>query len=149
MLDAAEDPSTITDAVDQLASIIETLIRDSFGDINYGRAIAGMDVMRKEMIELEEPALYDGFVRRLKTKILTGELGGDRREMWDEIRKNKLGLVEKKLSERSKIEDEEAREVSFLALFPSPLPVCPALAFRTLTSPFRAVLVFEMTFRTP
>lgn len=64
------------------------------------------------MIELEEPALYDGFVRRLKTKILKGELGGDRREMWDEIRKNRLGLVERKDSERSRIEDDEAREVS-------------------------------------
>lgn len=68
--------------------------------------------MRDEMIEIEEPAVYDGFVRELKRKLLAGELGGDRREMWEEIRKNRLGLVEKGHSESSEVGEEEAKEVS-------------------------------------
>lgn len=68
--------------------------------------------MRDEMIEIEEPAVYNGFIRGLKSKLLAGELGGDRREMWQEIRKNNLGLVEKRHSEGSEVGEEEAKEVS-------------------------------------
>lgn len=114
MLDKAEDASSIRDAVGQLATIIEGQIRDSFSDINYGRATEEITVMRDEMIELEEPAVYDEFVRALKRKLLAGELGGDRREMWEEIRKNHLGLVEKRHLESSKVGEEEAKEVSLL-----------------------------------
>lgn len=70
--------------------------------------------MREEMIEIEEPAVYNGFIRELKRKLLAGELGGDRREMWNEIRKNRLGLVEKRHSESSEVGEEEAKKVSFL-----------------------------------
>lgn len=68
--------------------------------------------MRDEMIEIEEPAVYNDFMRDLKRELLAGELGGDRRDMWEEIRKNRLGLVEKGQSESSEVEKEEAKEVS-------------------------------------
>lgn len=66
--------------------------------------------MREELIEMEEPEVYNEFVRELKRQLLAEELGGDRREMWAEVRKNRLGLVEKKSSERSKVGEEEAKE---------------------------------------
>ena len=69
--------------------------------------------MREELIEMEEPEAYNEFVRELKGQLLGEKLGGDRREMWGEIRRNKLGLIEKKSSERSRVEEEEAR--AFLA----------------------------------
>ena len=119
-LDQAEDASSIREAVAQLAGIIHGQIRDSFSDINYGRAIEEISVMRDEMIEIEEPAVYDGFVKELKRKLLAGELGGDRREMWEEIRKHHLGLVEKRHLESSKVGEEEAKEVNFPPLFTSP-----------------------------
>lgn len=75
--------------------------------------------MRDEMIEIEEPAVYNDFMRDLKRELLAGELGGDRRDMWEEIRKNRLGLVEKGQSESSEVEKEEAKEVSHP---PSSLP---------------------------
>lgn len=109
-LDKAEDASSIHDAVSQLATIIESQIRDSFSDINYGRATEELSVMRDEMIEIEEPAVYNDFVRDLKRKLLAGELGGDRRDMWEEVRKNRLGLVEKGQSESSEVGEEEAKE---------------------------------------
>lgn len=112
MLDAVEDISGIRDAVTQLGSIIETQIKDSFGDINYGRAIEELDVMRSEMIEIEEPAIYNDFVRTLKTKLLKGELSGDRRDMWYELKKAELGLIDSKQSESSTVTKEEAKQVS-------------------------------------
>ena len=66
--------------------------------------------MREELIEMEEPGLYDEFVRGLKGEVLGEVLGGDRREMWAEVRRNRLGLVEGKESERSKVGEEEARK---------------------------------------
>lgn len=115
MLDVVEDISGIRDAVTQLGSIIETQINDSLGDINYGRAIEELDVMRSEMIELEEPAIYNDFVRTLKTKLLKGELSGDRRDMWYELKKAELGLIDSKQSESSTVTKEKAKQVSFLS----------------------------------
>jgi ATP-dependent DNA helicase 2 subunit 2 len=42
--------------------------------------------MREEMKELEEPAPFNDFFRERKKKVLGGELGGDRKEMWYSIR---------------------------------------------------------------
>lgn len=124
MLDDVEDISGIRDAVTQLGSIVETQIKDSFGDINYGRAIEELGVMRSEMIEMEEPALYNDFVRNLKTKLLKGELSGDRRDMWYELKKAELGLIDSKQSESSTVTKEEAKQVSFVlvrfCMSPSP-----------------------------
>lgn len=113
MLDVVEDISGIRDAVAQLGSIIETQIKDSFGDINYGRAIEELDVMRSEMIEIEEPAIYNDYVRTLKTKLLKGELSGDRRDMWYELKKAELCLIDSKQSESSNVTKEDAKHVSF------------------------------------
>ena len=108
-LDTAESVDGIRDAVKQLSTIIETQIKDSFGDIAYGKAAEELTVMRDEMIEMEEPEAYNDFIRALKRKLLGEELGGDRREMWYEIRKNKLGLIEKKSSAESSVDDDEAK----------------------------------------
>lgn len=108
-LDAAESVDALRDAVKQLSSIIETQIKDSFGDIAYGKAVEELSTMRSEMIDMEEPEAYNEFVRALKRKLLGEELGGDRREMWVEIRKNKLGLIEKKTSDKSGVDEDEAK----------------------------------------
>lgn len=88
--------------------------------------------MRDEMIEIEEPAVYNDFVRDLKRKLLAGELGGDRRDMWEEVRKNRLGLVEKGQSESSEVGEEEAKEVSPR---PSFLPRSHVLLVKARTNP--------------
>lgn len=78
----------------------------------YGRAVEEISVMRSETTELEEPSVYNDFMRALKRKLLGEELGGDRREMWGLIRKHGLGLIETKISERSEVGEDEARKVS-------------------------------------
>lgn len=108
-LDAAKSVDELRDAVKQLSTVIETQIRDSFGDIAYGKAVEELSTMRSEMIDMEEPEAYNEFVRTLKRKLLGEELGGDRREMWVEIRKNKLGLIEKKISDKSGVDEDEAK----------------------------------------
>jgi ATP-dependent DNA helicase 2 subunit 2 len=110
MLARAEDIENVKDAVDQMASIIEKQIKDSFGDNNYARAVEGLGVMRSELTELEEPVLYNQVLRSLKKKIMAEELDGDRREMWWCIRRNRMGLIDKRISNVSDVTEEEAKE---------------------------------------
>ena len=110
MMANAEDITTIQDAAKQLGDIIESQVRSSFGAIKYGQAIEELTVMREELIEMEEPGLYNDFIRRFKKKLLKEELGGDRRELWFMVRRDKLGLVEKKVAPQSDIMEEEATD---------------------------------------
>jgi ATP-dependent DNA helicase 2 subunit 2 len=112
MLETAEDLSSIQEAAKQMATIIRSLITHSLGDSGYGRAIANIATMREELINMEEPDLYNDFVADLKRRLLAGELGGDRRDMMWEIRKAKLGLIDKKASEISEVTEDQATEVS-------------------------------------
>ncbi|MCJ1369411.1 ATP-dependent DNA helicase II subunit 2 [Loxospora ochrophaea] len=110
MLDTTEEFGAIQDAAKQLSTIIETHIKESFGDSGYGQAVEELSVLREEMTELEEPKIYNDFITDLKKKLLADQLGGDRREMWWEIRKNKLGLIEKRISPQSEVTEEEAKQ---------------------------------------
>lgn len=110
-LSNTDDVGVIKDAVKQLSTIIEDQIRNSLGDINYDRAIEGIGTMRDELIAFEEPDLYNEFIRRLKQKLLSDELNGDRREVWWLVRRHKLGLIDKEASEVSGVTVQESREV--------------------------------------
>ncbi len=106
----AEDIADIRDAVKQMAAIIENQIKDSFGDSNYDRVVEELGVMRSELTELEEPVLYNDVLRGLKKKIMAEELDGDRREMWWSIRRNRLSLIDKRMSAVSDVTEEEVKE---------------------------------------
>ena len=124
LLSRADSVETILDAVKQMASIIENQIRQSLGDANYDRVIEGLGTMRDELVDYEEPAVYNDFLRKLKEKVLSEELGGDRKELWWLMRRNKLGLIDKELSERSEVEATEAKEVSCLSFLLCTGPRC-------------------------
>lgn len=113
MLAAADEISIIEDAAKQMGEIVSTLVRDSFADINYDRAAENMRVMREELISLEEPDLYNTFLRGLKKKMHDGELDGDRRDMWREkIVPGRLTLITERESEASGVTEAEAKKVS-------------------------------------
>ena len=109
--------SEIEESAKQMGEIIQSLVTDSFGDSKYARAIECIGAMREELINMEEPALYDSFVRELKKGLLSGALGGDRRDFWFKIRWSRLGLVEKSQSEVSAVTEDEAEEVSISLFF--------------------------------
>lgn len=114
MLSRAESVDTIHDAVQQMAGIVESQIRHSLGDANYDRVIEALGTMREELVDYEEPASYNDLLRRLKDKILREEFGGDRRELWWLVRKNRLGLIDRGVSEQSEVSEDEAKEVRWL-----------------------------------
>ena len=112
------DVEAVAGVVKQMSAIIEDQIRHSFGDANYDRVVEQLGVMRDELVAYEEPKLYNDFSRQLKEKILKEELGGDRRELWWLIRRSKLGLIDKHMSDQSDVSEEEAKEVRLLLPFP-------------------------------
>lgn len=114
MLATAETVEAIKDATNQMQKIIEDHIRTSFGDSNYDRVVEELGVLREELIDYEEPGLYNEFVRPLKEKILKEKLGGDRQELWWLIRRSKIGLIDKASSDRSEVTEEEAKQVCIL-----------------------------------
>ncbi|KAI7977398.1 hypothetical protein EIK77_004814 [Talaromyces pinophilus] len=116
MLATAETVEAIKDATSQMQKIIEDRIRTSFGDSNYDRVVEELGVLREELIDYEEPDLYNEFVQPLKEKILKEKLGGDRQELWWLIRRSKLGLIDKAVSDRSEVTEEEAKQVCILTL---------------------------------
>ncbi|KAL1633653.1 ATP-dependent DNA helicase yku80 [Neofusicoccum ribis] len=107
MTDNVEDIKSIAK---QLSSIIQDYIRHSMGDNGYQRAIEAIRVMKEEMLELEEPGVFNDFLKDLKKKVFAEELGGDRKEMWYRIRVNKLGLIDKRATSLSDVTEEESKK---------------------------------------
>jgi len=100
----------IPEAMKQMTAIVEDQIKNSFGDSKYNQALEGISTMRLAMVEMEEPKLYNDMLRGLKTKLLAGELGGDRKEMWYLVRRHMVGLIDKKSSPVSDVSPEQADE---------------------------------------
>lgn len=110
-LATTEDLSDIENAARQMGAIVRSLVTDSFGDSKYNQAVESVGVMREELTNLEEPGLYNTFVLDLKKQLLSGALGGDRRDFWFKIRRSKLGLIDSTQSEVSDVTPEAADEV--------------------------------------
>jgi ATP-dependent DNA helicase 2 subunit 2 len=107
-LAASDDIDAIKDAADSMATEIRSLIKSSVGDSGYGRALEALRVMRDELTELEEPEIWNTFIRSLKSDLLEGKLNGNRKDMWWKIRGSRYGLVDRKRSFVSEITEEEA-----------------------------------------
>lgn len=123
MIAASRNVTQIQDASKQLGAVVRSFITDSFGDSNYDRAMECLGVMREELLGMEEPEMYNAFIRDLKRGLLSGALGGDRRDFWFKLRWSSLGLIDNTQSEVSNVTHEEAQEVSFvhiLLVLPNP-----------------------------
>ncbi|KAI2626565.1 ATP-dependent DNA helicase II subunit 2 [Hypoxylon sp. NC1633] len=112
MVEGAGNEPKIEDAAKQMGDIIRTLITDSFGDVKYDQALEDLGVLRDYMVKWEFPDLYNSFLRDLKTRLLSGELGGDRRDLWYQLKgaRATLGLIDKNTPGPSTVTPEEAEE---------------------------------------
>jgi ATP-dependent DNA helicase 2 subunit 2 len=116
LLGTADNMDAIRNGVDQLSSIIEDFIRQSTGDRNYGRAVEAIGVMREELIEMEEPEMFNDFIKKLKKGLAAEEYGTGRKDMWWLIKSKRLGLIDHKTSEISEVTEDEAAAVSWYAV---------------------------------
>jgi ATP-dependent DNA helicase 2 subunit 2 len=116
LLATTTDIAQIRDAAKQMGEIVQGYIKESVGDTGYGRAVEALRVMREELMDLEEPEMFNDFARDLKRKILSKELKGERREMWWLIKAHRLGLIDDQMSELSKVTEQKAKEVRLLEI---------------------------------
>jgi ATP-dependent DNA helicase 2 subunit 2 len=107
-LAVTDDLAAVQSAADAMAKEIRSLVRNSVGENAYGRALEAIRVMRDELTELEEPEMYNSFIRDFKTELLGDALNGDRREMWWRIKGSKYGLIDQKRSLVSDVTEKEA-----------------------------------------
>ncbi|KAJ6020588.1 hypothetical protein N7540_006092 [Penicillium herquei] len=108
LISRADTVDSIHDAVKQMIRIVEEQVKYSLGDSNYERVVEGLGTVREELVEYEEPGIYNDLLPALKQKIFSESLGGDRKELWWLIRKGKLGLIDQNESESSTVSEEEA-----------------------------------------
>lgn len=109
-LAVTDDIAAIQSTADAMAKEIRNLVSSSVGESAYGRALEALRVMRDELTELEEPEIYNDFVREFKKELLGDTLNGDRREMWWRVRGSKYGLIDQKRSFASDVTEKEADE---------------------------------------
>jgi ATP-dependent DNA helicase 2 subunit 2 len=107
-LAVTDELAAIQSAADAMAKEIRSLVKNSVGESAYGRALEALRVMRDELTELEEPEMYNNFVRDFKKELLEDALNGDRREMWWKLRGNRYGLIDQKKSLISDVTEKEA-----------------------------------------
>lgn len=112
MLATGEDDTVFPKAVKELGTIIRKQIEESTGDSQYGRALENIRVMREEMINLEEPGLYNDFMWDLKKQVLGDKLGGNRRDFWRALKEHRLGLINSEEAQASDVSKDKAAEVS-------------------------------------
>lgn len=110
ILDRSLTEEESRDAVQQMSVLVQDLVKHSFGDRYYDRALEMLGVMRQEMIEYEWPDFYNEAVKELKQKIFQEELDGDRIEFWTALRRSRLGLIDHDQSEASKVSKDEAMQ---------------------------------------
>ncbi len=111
-VDLADDEADIKDAMKQMGAIICDMVTKSLGDQDYERAVEHIGVMKEKAIDYEYPHMFNSFMIDFKTRLLSGEFNGNRRELWWKIKNVRLGLIDNKVSEQSKVTPEEAAEVS-------------------------------------
>ncbi|KAI0429696.1 Ku70/Ku80 N-terminal alpha/beta domain-containing protein [Xylaria sp. FL1042] len=109
-VEIADAQADIEDAMKQMGAIIRDMVIKSFGDQDYERAIEHIGVMRETAIDYEYPDLFNSFMRDFKTRLLSGEFDGNRRELWWKIKYAKLGLIDSNVSEHSEVTPEEAAQ---------------------------------------
>jgi ATP-dependent DNA helicase 2 subunit 2 len=104
--------TAIREVSKQMSDIIESIIKNSPGALHYPKALECLGVLRDELVDLEEPEIFNDFLRQLKPKILGGHLGGERTDVWYRLRVKKLGLIDSDNVENSSVTPEQAKEVS-------------------------------------
>jgi ATP-dependent DNA helicase 2 subunit 2 len=115
--DGSDNMGTLKSAAKQMGDIIRELIQEPVartgpdnGKLVSDRVMENIRVMRHEMVEYDEPELYNKFIRALKTDLVNGNLGDDSRQVLFGIRSAKLGLIDNEISEKSDVSVAEAAE---------------------------------------
>ncbi|GAM88849.1 hypothetical protein ANO11243_068830 [Dothideomycetidae sp. 11243] len=108
LLQRADDMPAVHAAVAQMGKITRDLVSASTGDANYARATECLRVVREEMVDLEDAEAWNDLLKEFKKDLFAGKLGGDRAELWFELRAARLGLIRSNECQGG-VDEEEAK----------------------------------------
>ncbi|KAF2209263.1 hypothetical protein CERZMDRAFT_113966 [Cercospora zeae-maydis SCOH1-5] len=111
LVESAGGLQEFEEACKQLKFIIHDWIKHSVGNSAYGRAVEAIGAMRKACEDMEHPGPFHSFLAELKQKLLGGELGGDRKDMWFRVRQNKMRPLLKTECQGSDFTEEMSRKL--------------------------------------
>ena len=89
----------------EMEKVIKSMLSKSFADLSYNKVIDALRAYRSEAIEvvffqflltftkLDEPRHFNDYLKSLKEELLAGNLGGNRRDFWELLRKKRVGLI--------------------------------------------------------
>lgn len=109
ILTSAHTDEVIFEAVNEMSEIIRDLLQGT-GDVNYQRAQENIKVMREAMVDFEFPEIYNDFIRDLKKRIFKKEFG-NQSEFWQNLKHERLGLIDTNTLPVAEVSPEEAKEV--------------------------------------
>jgi ATP-dependent DNA helicase 2 subunit 2 len=99
-----------------MESVIKDVITKSYADTSYDKAIKALQAYRSEAIDvrlfvtvlmifqLDEPRQFNEYLQSLKEDLLAGKLNGNRRDFWNRMKSEKIGLITFEESEVDQIE---------------------------------------------
>ena len=109
-LEQTVDLPQVKEATRQMGVIVQKLVTNSYGDQNYNRAIEMLGKVREQIKDLEMADIWNEMLGEIKEKLKKGELGGERREWWYQLRGQGLGLIDTSEQEFSSASPEAAKE---------------------------------------
>ncbi|KAA6406463.1 MAG: ATP-dependent DNA helicase II subunit 2 [Lasallia pustulata] len=92
-LEATEDPDGISIAANAFGVMVLAYILPSVSASAFEDILTGILLFRNTMDEMEEPDMWNVWVRSLKWKVRSDELGGIGRALWEAMKENGLGLL--------------------------------------------------------
>jgi ATP-dependent DNA helicase 2 subunit 2 len=112
LLNHTTSESMVLDAADQMVKIIYKMVMQVENPFPPERIVENIRVLRTELLEHEVPAFYNDFARDFKQKLVKGEFAIDKRILWFQLKKGRVGLIDNEALEKSDVSKEEAEEVS-------------------------------------
>ncbi|XP_006814625.1 X-ray repair cross-complementing protein 5-like [Saccoglossus kowalevskii] len=83
---------------------VTQLVMDSFGTQFYDKAMDCLKTLRKESAKLDEPEIFNRFLKRLKETLVEKM----RTNFWDRIVTESITLIDSSQSSESRVTKEEA-----------------------------------------
>ncbi|XP_065898118.1 X-ray repair cross-complementing protein 5-like [Dysidea avara] len=93
------------DASRQLQAVIMKLVKESFGDVYYDKALECVRVLREEAIKHEEADMFNDFLRKMKDDFL----GTRYSAFWDKVAQEGISLITSSECSDNGVSDAESK----------------------------------------
>lgn len=114
-----KDIDNFDDASKQLQQVVLKLVKESFGDTYYGKAMDCVKALREEAVRHSETEMFNSFLRELKNDLI----GTRYSPFWDKVVSEEVTLISSSECSDSSVTQDEAKQfISTEATAPAATP---------------------------